>query len=388
MASAATDSTLGDKEAMARTPDALQSLRDEVQEVTRPYTTADEEPPFSGGELIVMALVHTDDDTFPKDRILRWIINTFKYYHDAFIDNASQNLEPNLSFRGDSNAVVLKKITRAFMEYEVPIREGQVSFWSVSTQAARFYLRHWLEPEREGVFPFLDLPPEIRNYIYELIFTFPSSSVYMNALGNFYMERIDEPGPCGRKWSDSGVISSLAFINKSANDTLTLLSANRQIYEEAMPFFYQLNNFYFDSYSVELLKFAVSMPRSRFEHLRKLHIDFTEAIQDWLLASWADITKALSTKSVGFGELSIATTDDAWLGRGHEARKFKKCGIRTSTFKCIEDIPGFTNLAMAVARTKVVRWEGDCPLIREFVGKEVAGIQGGGYTIEEEEEGD
>ncbi|KAI7502149.1 hypothetical protein KC367_g2367 [Hortaea werneckii] len=218
MASGATSPTLGDKEAMARRPDALQLLRNEIQQVIRPYTTADEEPPFPGGELVVMALVDTDEDTLPKDRILRWVIDTFKYYRDVFIDKALQHLGPDLNFDIGSDEGVFENITEAFTEYELPIREGLATskkcntrVWSVTTQAARVYLRHWLEPERKGVFPFLGLPPEIRNNIYELLFTFPSSGIHVQESEDddyegfdvYFLQHIDEPGPCGRKWSDS-----------------------------------------------------------------------------------------------------------------------------------------------------------------------------------------
>ncbi|KAI7154807.1 hypothetical protein KC349_g7415 [Hortaea werneckii] len=382
---------------MGRRSDDSQSLRSEVREVIRPYTTVDEEPPFSGGELIVMALVDTDEETLPKDRILRWIISTFKHYHNTFVDKAFQTLGPDLNFDGCSDEAVFGNITEAFTEYEVPICESRrvierrdTSFWSVTTQAARVYLRDRLKPEREGVFPFLDLPAEIRNNIYELLLTFPSSGVHVQESEDddeegfdvFFLQRIDEPGSCGRKWSDSLCKGTQFVIKKSMDDILALLYVNKQVYEEAMPLFYMLNMFHFDTDSLELRKLAWSMPNSRFEYLRKLHLDLTETIQDWLLASWADITKALSTKSVGFAELSISTTDDAWLGRGFHAREFMKCGIRTSTFSCIEELYGFTHLALAVVKATVVRWEGECPLIWELIGKEVAKIQGGDHGAE------
>ncbi|KAI6847682.1 hypothetical protein KC332_g2262 [Hortaea werneckii] len=393
MASAAANSTLSDNAAMARGPDALQSLRDEVQEVIRPYTTADKEPPFSGDELIVMALVYTDDDALPKDRILRWIINTFKYYHDAFIDKAFQNLADDLDFQDGSGAGVFGNITGAFTEYEAPIREGQLasekctaSLWSVTTQAARVYLRHWLEPERDGTFPFLDLPPEIRNSIYELLFTLPSSGIHVqNADGRegfdaFFLERIDEPVPYGRKWSESLDLGSPSIKKKSMNDILALLCVSKQVNKEAMPMFYMINMFHFDSYSIELQNLVWSMPKSRFEHLRKLHLDFGEHVTEWLLDLWIDITGALSAKSAGLAELRLSMTDDAWLGRGSKARQLRKAGARKSKYSCIEGIHGFADLAVVVARAKDVRWEGECALIREFVAKQVARIHDGDYT--------
>ncbi|KAI6899350.1 hypothetical protein KC318_g9500 [Hortaea werneckii] len=390
MASAAASSTFGGKEPMAQRPDALQSLRNEIHEVIRPYTTADEESPFSGGELVVMALVDTDEESLPKDRILRWIINTFKYYHDVFIDKAFQTLEPDPNFGSGSDEAVFENITEAFTEYEVPIRESRrvikrrdTSFWSVTTQAARVYLRDWLEPERGGVFPFLNLPPEIRNNIYEHLLAFPSSGIHVQESEDddkegfdvFFLQRIDEPRPCGRKWSDSLCKGSQFIIKKSMDDILALSYVNRQVYEEAMPLFYMLNMFHFDPYSFELIRFVDSMPRSRFEHLRKLHLDLEEDVDEWLIESWPDITEVLSAKAVGFAELRISMTDDAWLGRGWKARQLKKSGHRTSRYSCIEDIDGFTDLAVVVARATVVHWEGECPLIRMFIEKEIARIK-------------
>ncbi|KAI7534924.1 hypothetical protein KC331_g12296 [Hortaea werneckii] len=395
MAPAAANLTPADRDAMGRRSDDLRLLRNEVREVIRAYTTADEEPPFSGGELIVMALIDTDGDTLPTDGILRCVINTFKYYHDVFIDKALQNLGADLDFQDGLGAGVFKNITEAFTEYELPIRESRVmgekrdpTLWSVSTQAARVYLRHWLEPAREGVFPFLDLPPEIRNTIYEPPFTFPSSGIHVQEADErkgfdvFFLERIDEHGPCGRKWSNSLVKGNEFIIKRSMDNILALLCVNRQVYEEAMPLFYMLNTFHFDHYSFELQKFVESMPKSRFKHLRKLHFDFTETIEEWLVDYWPDITEALSGKAVGFAELWISMTDDAWLGRGSKARQLRKSGRRTSRYSCIEEIPGFIDLAVAVARAEVVQWEGECPLIREFVAEHVAWLKGADHGAE------
>ncbi|KAI6804105.1 hypothetical protein KC361_g317 [Hortaea werneckii] len=384
---------------MARRPDALQSLRNEVQEVIRPYMTAEEYPPFSGGELVVMALVDTDDDSLPRDRILRWVIDTFKYYHDAFIDKALQTLGPDPNFDHGSDEGIFENITKAFTEYELPIRESRVVInkckkilYSVTTRAARVYLRRWLESERKGVFLFLELPPEIRNTIYELLFAFPPSGVHVQEADGrkgfdaFFLERIDEPGPSERKWSDSLLQGSQFMIKKSVDDILALLQVNKQVYKEAMPLFYLLNTFHFDHLSFEVEKFPQSMPISRFEHLRNLHLDLTEDIAEWLLVWWADITQALNTKAVGFAKLKISMTDDAWLGIGSKARRLRKSGARRSRYSCIDDIFGFEVLAMVVARAQDVCWEGECPLIQTFIAKEVARIKDGDYDTKVEEE--
>ncbi|KAI7235174.1 hypothetical protein KC330_g4391 [Hortaea werneckii] len=401
MAPAAANLTPADRDALGRRSDDLHLLRSEVREVIRPYTTADEEPPFSGGELVVMALVDTDEESLPKDLILRWIVNAFKYYHDVFLDKAFENLGPDFVFYDGSDGVVFENIPKAFTEYEVPICESRVidkkrytSFWGVTSQAARIYLRDRLEPEREGVFPFLDLPPEIRNNIYELLLTFPSSGVHVQESEDddeegfdvYFLQRIDEPGSCGRKWSDSLCKGSHFVIKKSMDDILALLHVNRQVYEEAMPSRYMLNMLHFDTDSVELRKLAWSMPNSRFEYLRKLHLDLKDDVAEWLIEVWPDVIEALSAKAVGSAELRVSMTDDAWLGRGSKARQLRKSGRRTSRYSCIDEIDGFTDLALVVARATVVHWEGECPLIRKFIEKEVARIQGGDHGTEVEEE--
>lgn len=376
----------------------MQSLRDEVQEVIRPYTTAEEPPPFSGGELIVMALVDTDEDTLPKDRILRWVVKTFKYYHDAFIDIALRNLSPDLDFRDGWGRGVFENITRAFTEYDLPIYESRMMLkkrntvlCSVTTQAARVYLRRWLEPERKGTFQFLDLPPEIRNTIYELLFTFPSSGIHVQESENdgegsevYFLQRIDQPGSSLERWSDSRVNGNPSMIKKSMEEILALFYVNRQVYKEAMPFFYMLNTFHFDHYSIELERFALSMPRSRFEHTRKLHLDLTGGIEEWLIESWPEITLGLSTKAVGFAELTISMTDDAWLSRGSKARQLRKSGARTSRYSCIDEMPGFPDLAVVVARAEDVRWEGACSEIRLFIDMETEMIEAADHETERE----
>lgn len=114
----------------------------------------------------------------------------------------------------------------------------------VRPRAGRTYVRRVLEPKRIGTFPFLKLPAEMRNMIYEMLYTFPEDGLIItHERGPRPVRRAEEEhlptmNLCHYDW---GTELDLTFNSHN----LALLAVNKRIYAEAMPFFYSVNHFHF-----------------------------------------------------------------------------------------------------------------------------------------------
>lgn len=111
--------------------------------------------------------------------------------------------------------------------------------------------------ERNGQFPFLELPPEIRNTIYALLLVFP---------GVIY-PKVDTP---------TSVACQFPYLRDVDRDdipiphsALSILQTNRQIHNEAVGMFYRQNDIVF-SYPSHLQDFLQSLERDRLESLSSL----------------------------------------------------------------------------------------------------------------------
>jgi hypothetical protein len=66
--------------AMSQTEQStLDSIRNRIQEVIRPWRSAIEEPPFTPKELLVMALIMADRP-LPAKAILGWVLMNFQFF--------------------------------------------------------------------------------------------------------------------------------------------------------------------------------------------------------------------------------------------------------------------------------------------------------------------
>ena len=104
--------------------------------------------------------------------------------------------------------------------------------------------------EREGEFPFLKLPPEVRNVVYALLLVFPGVTY----------PKVDKPT------STVCQFSHLSNVNKDKlpvpHSALSILQTNRQIHNEAVGMFYRQNDLVF-SYPAHLQDFVQSLECDR-----------------------------------------------------------------------------------------------------------------------------
>ena len=111
--------------------------------------------------------------------------------------------------------------------------------------------------KRKGQFRFLELPPEIRNSIYDLLLVFPGVT----------HPKIDKPT------SATCQFPYLRRVDKTdvpfPHSALSILQTNRQIHNEAVGMFYRQNDFVF-SYPAHMQDFIQSLERERLESVSSL----------------------------------------------------------------------------------------------------------------------
>lgn len=230
-----------------------------------------ERPPFSPGELIVMAIICSDTAYVDRDTIHHWITESVPYYR-LHARNPSRTMGGgSLGDLGFSdvlwNAEIPLVCKRVFDEDEnIPKGANRVS-WSTKPCQARMYLRRWLEPVREGGFRFLDLPAELRNRVYEELLVYPGPALDIDHKGwgcrvsNRVCDSEDHPAKFRRYW----------YSAEPPAKTLQLLLASKQIYREAMPVYYGLNKFKISN-QYKLCEVLGALSADRLRHIKNIEV--------------------------------------------------------------------------------------------------------------------
>ncbi|KAK3633653.1 hypothetical protein LTR56_015719 [Elasticomyces elasticus] len=235
--------------------DAQVSLRARIDTAMKPWSKTRDAPPFNCTQLIVMALLMADQPLTPKD-VWMWIATSFPYYqllaaesYWDFTDRDPAQSTRTLRFR--------TSLQQAFMEYDLPLltsRTGSsTSIGKALYSVAPLIAEAWLDlPEDIAVsdkttFPFFELPRELRDAIYTMVFQYPRSGIYLQTRGDPRVKSRDPDHRCSYDpyaWIAGGIFSL-----KKMPNTLSPFLTNRQFYNEAMPIFFDINTFCFRSQS-------------------------------------------------------------------------------------------------------------------------------------------
>ncbi|KAF7198224.1 hypothetical protein HII31_00580 [Pseudocercospora fuligena] len=288
MAAAERDTRQGDHEARVH-------LRNEVANLIRPFRTSTVRPPFTLGELIVIAILVQKKKNINEAMIVKWIIDTFEYYsrpehHSTFPGHGHGWSDIRIGGFIDALSNIETPITAK--RFRVTYNQQQVFEikYAVDTAPARSYLARQLEPPREGEFRFLDLPTELRNRIYNMLFVhetpltsqdecYSDGSPNGQSAGNLIcLTPLCHPQLPRSRLDFCAVRRGRDYHNllvESPAITLALTQTCKQVYEESKGIFYGMNTFVFEDQRAFFNR-AMRMGRN-FQRLRKvsieLHID-------------------------------------------------------------------------------------------------------------------
>lgn len=258
-----------------------------------PYRDTELSPPLSDAEIIAMILLFIGRPlTFAK--LLGYTFNRFNYF--AQLVGVLVGGRPS-----NSRRTVVERFSDALRQYDLPISCTNNEYHMNETEGL-FFLRKWCSSMPCGLFRtnyikdqpfrFLDLPREVRDMIYEMVFGLPRSGIRINRTPNIWDQgRKDRVTVMTRDLNQQFSFSEWlqAAPNVSVkkgrgryllhltplSDLLKLLVVNKQLYKEAMPVFYATNHFRCLSLD-EFRYFLVAVPDRCRAHIR--HVSFR---YDW-----------------------------------------------------------------------------------------------------------
>ncbi|KAK4555136.1 hypothetical protein LTR86_007902 [Recurvomyces mirabilis] len=364
------------------------ALKGEIEDLIGRYNSDPTEvPPFTTEELITIAVVCDDTEWLGDKQVHRSVLATFPYYAnralDAYVSNAVHPYNDTEKDAMIYDHDVVPGYYAAMLNSELPlIIEEQAKdpharlcgncamhsdltgswLYSADHKASRIYLRRWLEPERKGTFDFLDLPPELRTKIYELVLAAPASGLakyhqYRDHGERFFVRARDSAtillradGKISNKggYFDYVPRNTHRYLFPSISDRLGLLSTCKQVFAEAVAIFYQQNFFIF-------------------AHPRPLQIrPEADGEINTIVTVAGLLTSITEVKRL---ELNLET-DDYWLRMIPRARVWTTSdGKRVTKY---DHIPGFPDIAVAAVRAQEFVVVGDCPKGRAYFEAEVA----------------
>ena len=143
---------------------AINKLQSKIRAAIMPWRMSTEEPPFTLGQLIVMALVLRNGQMTIED-LVAWLVRTFKYY-SLEVKRQMEVLKPtDFGYK----TTLAGKLRLASQQFSLPVTISQTPLpirtpiLETSIPPAQIYLQRALNLEPEGSFPFLRLPPELRD---------------------------------------------------------------------------------------------------------------------------------------------------------------------------------------------------------------------------------
>ncbi|KAK3074450.1 hypothetical protein LTR53_003121 [Teratosphaeriaceae sp. CCFEE 6253] len=294
------------------TSDSHLGLMAEVAYLLEQFTGSAEKPPFSTAELVVMAVICEQEMAVTKATVFSWVTETFPYYSLMAVEAHIGAVAAPAWYSPTSNAQratlieqVLPGIDEAAESYEMPLVNNVYGIddpfgmaivpneeYRVQAGPARIFLRGYLNPgpsaeykdtpgDDRDVEPrsrFFDLPAELRNRIYDLLFLFDKRGVTVTV----------ERGPCTislpcrefNAHSDNAtgcachVLTDppcVKYIGPPLAEVLAPLGTCQQFYDEAMPIFYRDNHFCFPYLGSSGRAFSQLAP-SRIRHLTDICI--------------------------------------------------------------------------------------------------------------------
>ncbi|KAK5746425.1 hypothetical protein LTR17_000805 [Elasticomyces elasticus] len=253
--------------------DARESLRARINTAIAPWRGSSEEPPFNATKLVIMALI-SGHEPLTRKEVCTWIAQTFVYYQDIAANVlwdctggrcararkastvSSQFLadgQPALTgVWGQAVATFQQMIDGVYLNYELPLLESDVGLAAacdVRYSIAPLMGEAWLDLESTAVddttFPFFELPAELRIVIYEMVFQYPKTGLYLpgkDGIPRALSKKLDATG----EWPIDAIdIPGDTLHTRRLSSILSPLLTSRQFRREAMSIFFDINTFHF-----------------------------------------------------------------------------------------------------------------------------------------------
>ncbi|KAI7199260.1 hypothetical protein KC343_g5628 [Hortaea werneckii] len=314
----------------AGAPSGHVGLVDRIQKAIAPYKhNTSGKPPFTPDELFTMVIA-IKGQPVTKGQVLTWVFANFEYYRKMvereFVDDNPKQFDSNHYYwrRPETNSGRFRaNINDVPRNYELYLKtesmqDGSGKYTMTVASCERILSKVLLPKKRlnKKPFRFLDLPSELRNAIFDLVFQYPRTGLLFAAKGQ-KTAMIDSPAnydPQGRH--KYGQLERTARIS----DVLAPLLVNRQFYEEAKGCFFAVNHFYFSNLramSGTLAKTSESQRR----HIQHLTLDY--GVENYDLR---DARKAIALLTTcGLKKLNLHLEEDKWkeLGTTSRGKVFK-----------------------------------------------------------------
>lgn len=261
-----------------------QSMEECIKTAIKLWAQSKKKPPFAEEQLFTMALLMTGEPMTEKE-VFQWILDHVGYYRQLAVDcyytswphwrtphaldKASNEFRTNLS--------------RVPQLFDLPLEVANIDNgghrYSMSVANGERVLSQTLGLETSTqAFPFLRLPAELRDAVYEIVFRYPKSGLCFRS----HHEKRKNVACVGTRSLNQTL--DLESVNETKLLTtmpikriLAPLLVNRQFYREAMPCFCNINNFYFPSHIImhEILDIT---PFAHRNHIK--HVTFTYQVME------------------------------------------------------------------------------------------------------------
>ena len=292
---------------MASGTPAAAELRSHIEAAIESWKSPTEKPPYSFVELITMALVY-NGEAMKSRQIIDWIKKFFVYYGQFDLHGS------RCTWVGFE-----KFASPATVDFTDPAAYDINYLWNVDLAEARIYLQPTFGFGPQGSFPFLRLPVELRTIIYEMVFQYPASGLWLDRYrwDKDHTDRFQVASKdYAKDFSQNGqALDSVRRYGQRfeqlSQEALGLLSVNKQIYEESLPFFYRNNLFYCPTV-IKLGQYLRRLAPARRQHLRQIafkyhphYVDVAPAASRYL-ASLPNLRK-----------LYVEIDEDVWARFGY-----------------------------------------------------------------------
>ncbi|KAK5127485.1 hypothetical protein LTR85_006824 [Meristemomyces frigidus] len=345
-------------------------LKQRIEDIIAPWAQSEARPPFTGEQLVVMALL-SEGVAMSEKEIFKRVVERFRYFQQQAIEALYEGTRHGFLFYDDlgddddddddagvpERSIDIKGIlSEVYRLYDVPLTRLANKTLKISAASGERVLRPLLEPEaEEEPFAFFKLPAELRNTIYELVFQYPKSGLHCELRIGYNHAPVVLPARCrddatsddwAKALSRSATLRTLPF-----TQILAPVLVSRQFRKEALPYFYNINTFRVDNLS-SLGRLLAKIPTEHQKHIHSISLGY-------------NIYESVDVPSVfrqllaleGLRKLTVRIDEEAW----------KRLGVRypQKKYQSATNMPGLSTLGRVRGLEEVV-FEG-CPSIESML---------------------